>query len=209
MLQAYYANIPAKDIASRMRTTLTVVYRRARLSRLHKSEFFRNSPWASLLRQDQRVGVPYRYPKGHVPANKGLRRPGYAVGRMRETQFKKGDSPRNALPLWSFRWVDGYMMLKTGKAHKQPNTRWEYVHKLVWEQAHGPIPAGYRIWWKDGDHANNFLANLELLNGADHARRTSIHNLPVPLKRVIMTKGLLRRRINRMEKKEHGEKHDG
>jgi len=33
-----------------------------------------------------------------VPANKGLRRPGYSVGRgrMQSTQFKKGQKPRHA-----------------------------------------------------------------------------------------------------------------
>jgi hypothetical protein len=30
------------------------------------------------------------FPKGHIPANKGVKRPGWAPGRMRETQFRKG-----------------------------------------------------------------------------------------------------------------------
>ncbi|MGH9505270.1 MAG: HNH endonuclease signature motif containing protein [Terriglobales bacterium] len=149
------------------------------------------------------------YPKGNVPMNKGVRRPGWAVGRMRETQFKKGQVSRNTMPMWSFRWVDGYMMLKTGRHHAPPNDGWEYVHRLVWEQANGPVPdwREARIWWKDGDHANNSLSNLELIKGSDHVARTTIHNLPAPLVQVIQLAGALKRKIRNREKKANGEEH--
>ena len=35
-------------------------------------------------------GRKYEFKPGNVPANKGLRRPGFAPGRMAKTQFKKG-----------------------------------------------------------------------------------------------------------------------
>lgn len=158
------------------------------------------------------------FPKGHVPANKGTRRPGWHAGRMRETQFRKGQQPHNTLPLWSFRWVncgsgngrgDGvaYMMLKTGKPGPKPYGGWEWVHKLVWEQAHGPIPAGHRIWWKDGDHSNNSLSNLELVADRDHMARTTVHNLPAPLPELIQLAGALKRKIRNREEKLNGQEH--
>lgn len=161
-------------------------------------------------RQFAITGRAHRFQKGLIPQNKGLRRPGYHRGRMRETQFRKGQSPRNTMPLWSFRWVNqgasrgrgkgtAYMMLKTGKPGRPPYGGWEFVHKLVWEHAHGPIAPGYRIWWKDGDHANNSLSNLELLSAQDHMSRTTIHNLPAPLKEVIQLAGVLKRKINRRQ----------
>ena len=88
--------------------------------------------------RDTNVGAAFRFKPGQVPANKGLRRPGWAPGRMAATQFKKGQSPGNTMPLWTFRWVtDGkgrqYLMLKTGKPGPKPWNGWEWVHRMIWE----------------------------------------------------------------------------
>src|SRR5207253_2069672 len=108
-------------------------------------------------------GKATQFPKGHAPANKGLRRPGYSVGRgrMQETQFKKGQKPGNWLPVGTVKPnADGYLQIKISDAPEPPDAKganspnWEFVHKRVWEAAHGPIPEGYRIWWKDGDRTN-------------------------------------------------------
>jgi len=45
-------------------------------------------------------------------------------------------------------------------------------HRWVWEQAHGEIPEGYNIAFRDGDTRNCSLDNLELVSREDHARRT-------------------------------------
>ncbi len=44
-------------------------------------------------------------------------------------------------------------------------------HRLVWEEAYGPIPEGYHIHHKNGDGLDNDLDNLELLSASDHVRR--------------------------------------
>ena len=161
-------------------------------------------------------GHGHRYPKGHVPANKGTRRPGYFAGRMRETQFKKGQEPLNAMPLWSFRWYRGgstsglgYLVLKTGKPGPKPIDGWEFVHKLIWEQAKGPLPDWHeaRLWWKDGDHGNCSLSNLELVTSEEHMRRTTVHNLPAPLPELIQLAGALKRKIRNREEKLRGQEH--
>ena len=120
---------------------------------------------------------------------------------MASTQFKKGQPCRNAMPMFSFRWCDGYLVLKTGAPTPKPITGWEYVHKLVWEQANGPLPDWRlaRIWWKDGDHGNCSLSNLELVTAGEHMRRTTIHNLPLELKSTILQAGVLKRRIREYE----------
>jgi hypothetical protein len=151
-----------------------------------------------------------RFLKGHVPANLGLRRPGWFSGRMRETQFKKGGRSVNWLPIGTIRLdSDGYLRRKIAEGVGGFGNRkvWEFVHRRVWEDAHGPIPRGHRLWWKDRNHANCSLENLELLTDAEHMARTTLHNFPEPLKRVIMLKGALKRRIRRMEA--DAEEHDG
>jgi len=37
-----------------------------------------------------------------------------------------------------------------------------YMHDMIWEFFHGPIPEGFRVYHKDGDGLNNLLANLDL-----------------------------------------------
>lgn len=54
------------------------------------------------------------------------------------------------------------------KATGAPKDR--YLHRDVWEAAHGPIPAGCHVHHIDGDRGNNALGNLELLRTADHLR---------------------------------------
>ncbi len=54
------------------------------------------------------------------------------------------------------------------------------LHKLVWEEAHGPVPQGYELHHLDGDKANWTLDNLKMLDRHTHqkihrqARSTSI-----------------------------------
>lgn len=43
-------------------------------------------------------------------------------------------------------------------------------HRWVWEQANGPIPAGYLVHHRNGDKLDNRLENLELLTHAEHSR---------------------------------------
>lgn len=205
LLRSIYPWLPTPEVARALNRSVCSVYGRVQLLRIEKSK-----PYLAEKKRKERErlrtsGIAHRYPKGHVPANKGLRRPGYAPGRMASTQFRKGQAPRNTMPLWSFRMCDGYLMLKTGKPGPKPTSGWEYVHKLIWEHWNGPLPdwRKARIWWKDGDHLNNSLSNLELVAGADHVARTTVHNLPKELAQVIQLRGALNRRIRRMQREKH------
>jgi hypothetical protein len=215
-LRSKYADSPTQQLARVMRLPVHTVYQRAKRLGLKKSQAYMDSPAACRLRRGDNVGATHRFLPGHVPANRGLRRPGWAPGRMAETQFKPGTlnglALQNHMPPWTFRFnADGYLLLKTGDMkQKAPNKGWEYVHKLIWEQAYGPLPdwREARLWWKDGDHANCSLANLELISSAEHMRRTTVHNLPSELVKVIQLSGALKRKIRNRERKQN-EKHDG
>ena len=56
------------------------------------------------------------------------------------------------------------------KAYKQVlvGGRQYYLHRLLWELEHGPIPIGHVVHHKDHDHRNNDLSNLELMTRAEH-----------------------------------------
>lgn len=58
----------------------------------------------------------------------------------------------------------GYIRVRLG-----PND-WQYEHRVVWEEAHGPIPAGYHVHHLNHDRTDNRLENLALLFGRTHVR---------------------------------------
>lgn len=53
---------------------------------------------------------------------------------------------------------DGYM--RTGRTRPQDE---QYIHRIVWESVHGPIPAGLQIDHRNGVRNDNRIANLRLV----------------------------------------------
>jgi hypothetical protein len=204
ILRAQYPHCPTTELATALQRPLQSVYRHAVvILGLRKTDEYMASPAACRLRRGDNVGAACRFLPGHVPANKGSRRPGWAPGRMAATQFKKGQRSPNYLPIGTIKMdSDGYLRRKiaNGIGGSGNAKVWEFVHRRVWEAAHGPIPKGHRIWWKDRNHNNCALDNLELLSDKEHMARTTIHRLPPELKSTILWAGALKRRIGRMER---------
>lgn len=213
VIRKMHPNHSAETVAKKIGRTAIVVYRYAKLLGVNKSPEYKAKLKAEACAKITASGMGTRFPKGHVPMNKGLRRPGWSVGRgrMQETQFKKGQRSGAAQakykPVGTVVMRDGYMMMKVkdepesiaGKGAL--STNWMFVHKMVWESANGTIPPGYRIWWKDGDHLNCSLDNLEIVSGRDHIMRTSIHTLPPELARTYQLIGALNRKLNNRKRK--------
>lgn len=125
-------------------------------------------------------GLNGQFQPGNDSWNKGMT--GWcAGGRSIETQFKKGQETHNHRPVGSTRICskDGYVMIKTA----EPRT-WRFLHVVVYEQAHGPIPEGHRIWFKDNDRTNCSLDNLMLITRAQGAviNKNKLGQLPASLK---------------------------
>lgn len=204
-LRKLYPDLSTTEVARRMRRTVAATYGHARGLGLRKSQAYLDSPAAFRFRRGYHAGWEYRFPKGHVPANKGLRRPGWSAGRMRETQFKKGQFPANKDPefyvLGALRVsADGYIDMRI--SFEKGVCGWRGLHLILWEDAHGPIPKSHCLRFKDGDRLNVELDNLVLITRAENCRRNSIHNLPAPLRDTIQLLGQLKRRIN--EKQNRG-----
>jgi len=53
---------------------------------------------------------------------------------------------------------DGYM--RTGRSRPQDE---QYIHRIIWESVHGPIPAGLQIDHRNGVRSDNRIANLRLV----------------------------------------------
>lgn len=207
LLVRNYADSRTDDIATVLDRPLHQVYAKAKKLGLAKSQAYLDSPAACRLRREGEVGKAYRFPKGIVPANKGLRRPGWSVGRMRETQFKAGTragtAGSNWKPIGAYRTdSDGMLLVKVSDVVAATWTvNWRYVHKQVWERTNGPIPEGYVLRFRDGmktaDPELLTVDRLELLTLAENLAR---NRLPPELQKLSQLRGVLTRAINRKAK---------
>lgn len=112
-------------------------------------------------------GLTGQFSKGHLPANKGKKKPG-----MRNSgQFKKGNRPAGYLPVGTINYTtDGYPKIKVA----DPNV-WEYLHRQTWEKHYGPVPDGYLVVFLDGDKSNWSITNLACLSRSEVARLNQQH----------------------------------
>lgn len=108
-------------------------------------------------KQNHKLNSGYcaQFPKGHVPWTKGMKGVHFSPG----TEFKKGNQPSNHREIGSRRvTVDGYHEEKIADPNK-----WKQVHRLMWENAYGPIPKGENIIFLNGNKDDLRLENLEMV----------------------------------------------
>lgn len=202
LLRELFPDLPTVVVARRLRRTPSATSVRAAFLGLHKSAAYLASPHACRLRRGDQVGARFRFQKGHVPANKGVRRPGWAPGRMKTTQFKpgmrSGKAAQHYMPIGSTRLVDGYVYRKVSDVPNVPYTvNWKAEHRLMWEAEHGPVPAGHALTFANGDPSDVRLENLTLLSRRELMARNTIHNLPPALAHTVQLLGALHRQIRR------------
>lgn len=211
-LRLNWPRFPAFLIAHVLGRPTTSVHRRARHLRLKKAADFYTHPLAALWNGTQEAGsIASRFKPGGVPANKGLRRPGWAPGRMASTQFKAGRlacEARNYVPIGTEK-VDLKRKVLMRKVTDDPSVypakRWRPVHVIVWEAVHGAVPEGHIVVFAPG--LKTFVAaeisadRLELVTHAENMRRNSYHTrYPSEIGDLIRLKGRITRKINRRNK---------
>jgi hypothetical protein len=206
-LRARYPHEPTAKVARALRRTAPSVSQRARVLHLCKTAEYLASPAACRLRRGDQVGARTRFQKGHVPANKGLRRPGWSTGRMKETQFKPGVPSWHYMPIGSTRLIDGYVYRKVSDVPNVPYAvNWKPEHRLVWKAAGRRLRKGQALVFKNGDRTDIRLDNLERLTRRALMARNTVHNLPRPLAQAIHALGALKRQIR--GRAQHAQKQD-
>lgn len=198
IMRQLYPNTLTEAIGRQLGRSVTSTYSRAHKLGLAKSKAFLIAQNRALGLRLATAGKGRRFAKGHVPANKGLRRLGWGPGRMKQTQFKKGDRQGRALEV--YKPIGTERLSKDGYLERKVNNdmpfqrRWRAVHLLVWEAANGPLPKGHAVSFINRDKTDIRIENLQLISRADLARRNSVHNLPPELKKTIHALGQLKRR---------------
>lgn len=203
ILRTQYADTPTKALSLSVRRSVTAIYGRAAIMGLRKSEAYLAGPDACRLRRGDNVGAAFRFLPGHVPANKGLRRPGWSAGRMAETQFKPGARPHTWKPIGSTRFSkEGYLQRKISDTGYPPKD-WVGVHILMWQAVHGPVPKGFAVAFRDHDKTHLQLDNFELITRRELMRRNSIHHYPAELVAVIRLNASLNRQIRKIDEEQN------
>lgn len=206
ILRQFYPYMNTDDLAKVMGVKTTRLYNKACVLGLKKSDAYRQ---VELARQGERLRSldgATRFQPGHKTWNKGSK--GIQIG-GKATQFKKGNIPHNHKPIGHERInVDGYLERKVAD-ELGPMNRFNFrpVHRIIWEENHGPIPDDCIVIFKNKNKLDVRLENLEMISRREHAVRNGKSRFPPEIRAVIQAKAVLTRRINKMEK-ERAEQND-
>lgn len=214
ILRLRFADEPTAAIAHALGRKPASLASRARALGLRKSRTYMDGAYREERRRmatlDPRIAATQFQP-GQEPPNKGLRRPGFAPGRMATTQFKRGSLSGSAAaklqPIGALRIIDGSLQKKVN--HDRPiHRRWVAVARLVWEAANGPIPKAHVVRFKPGMataiEAEITTDRLELITQVENMRRNSYHaNYPREIGLAIQARSALSRVINNTQRKAH------
>lgn len=179
LVKALYPFTRCEALAKIFNCQKNQVYKVARDLELSKSQWFKDSPMASRLRAGDNLGSEYRFEKGHVPANKGVK--GLPVHpNSVATQFKKGKLPINAMPIGSYRYDKSNVLQRKVSNNKGSNSkRWRSVHELVWIEHNGPIPEKHFCVFKPGMWTNKLeeitIDRIDCIDLAENMRRNTLH----------------------------------
>lgn len=212
LLRQRYATTLTQTLADALGRTRCAVAQEAGKLGLHKAKAWVAENARQSMANPAHGGRRAQFKPGNVPWTAGTKGTGLA-GKHPNTQahqFRPGNISGHAaervLPLGSYRInTDGVCDQKISTRPGAQNHRWRAVHRLVWEAAHGPVPAGHAVAFKPGrrtsDPALITLDALELVTKSDVMRRNSLHNLPPELAGLVQLRGVLTRAINTQAKK--------
>ena len=189
-------NIFSADIAKRLDRTLSQVYQKARTMGLKAP--LERIRLAGKLGTNHPNAVAHRFKKGSVPPNKGKKMSPEVYEKVKETMFKKGNSPVNHREVGSERInVDGYIETKVA----EPNV-WRLKHRIIWEQHNGVIPAGYNVQFKNRNTQDCRIENLYIISKSEQMRTENslVARYPKEVQEVIRLKGVVNRVIHKREK---------
>lgn len=115
--------------------------------RNHKIKCGRTGQW----------GEPYRKKDLFIP------KPGQRMSI--KTEFQKGNRPHNTAPIGTEVIVKGgFIKVKTSNDKTPAYKNWKFKHILVWEKFNGPVPAGKRIIFTNGNRQDCTIENLRLVS---------------------------------------------
>lgn len=185
------------EMSKRLDRPLTLVYQKARSLGLSRPRQVYTECGKNLAQLEQ--SKLHRYQKGHSPANKGKKMTLETYAKVSRTMFKKGHANKNHREIGSERVNrDGYIEVKVAEPNK-----WCCKHRIIWEEANGPIEKGYNVQFKDGNPSNCILENLYIISRAEQlqTQNSLTARYPKELQKVIRLRGAVKRQMTLHNKK--------
>jgi hypothetical protein len=204
-LKANYANTPTYKICQDLERSKCAVFDMANLLKLKKSNAYLQSPFSGRIAPGVKLGGGTFFKKGHVPFNKGKKQIEFmsraAIAKTKRTQFKKGHKPHNT------KEKDGIVVIRDNKTKPYQYVRirvghWRMLHRVLWEQHYGPIPAGHNIQFKDKNTLNCTIDNLYMVDRHNQMLENTIHRYPAEVKATMHQLKKLKRKIKMYEKQD-------
>lgn len=129
------------------------------------------------------------FTKGRKPWNSGTKGLGYTSAN--KTSFKKGHVPSTRKHIGAERVQrGGYIEVKVKQKCKNTGraTCYRFKHIVEYEKAHGKVPEGYVLRFKDSDKSNCTLDNLQLVTRRVHLylNKYGYSSLPMELKTTLL-----------------------
>lgn len=203
-LKRLYADMPTAELAKLIGRKLNGVYAKANALGLEKSAAFKASVSSGRIQRGQQNNAmrATQFKPGQMPWNKGSNY--VAGGRSAETRFKPGSRPHTWVPVGSYRVTMGQLERKVNDLPDNSCVRWHSVSRLVWEAAHGPVPAGHIVIFRPGQRTTVLelitLDRLECISRAENAQRNHPRNLSPEYAKLVHIKGQITRQVNRISR---------
>lgn len=191
MFREFYPVCTMAEMKVMLGKTECAIYNRSETLNVRKSKEYLDSPKAQRLRRGDNIGAEFRFKKGQVPANKGLK--GVYYDGSIATFFPKGHKPSNYKPVGTIREVDGYFEIKMAEGMRQ----WKLLQRVVWERLNGPIPKNHIVTFLDGNKKNIEITNLAIFSRVENMKRNTVHNYPKDIVHLVQLKAALNRQINK------------
>lgn len=181
----------AREIALIFQRPVKQVYNKAKAMGLRRPGKLRSI--AGKIGSQTEAARAHQFASGHTPANKGKKMSPELYAKCAPTMFKKGNTPKNHREVGSERVnKDGYIEVKVAEPNK-----WRCKHRIIWEEANGPIERGYNVQFKDGNPQNISLENLYLISRAQQLKEQNslMARYPKELQAVIRLRGAVKRQM--------------
>lgn len=191
LMRQMYADNYTIDVCKALNRSYSSVAGQALKMGLYKSETFVAMEREKTADRLRRIGVAGRYQKGQTAHNKGQKMATDTYEKVSRTMWKKGNVPANTNYDGHERInKDGYVMVRIRAG------KYVLKHRYIWEQAHGPVPKGMILAFRDGNKLHITIENLELITRREGMERNTIHRFPPELVSTI-------RLVNKLNKQIH------
>jgi len=162
-LRLLYPTYTSQHVADLMGLSIGTINSRARVIGVKKDPEHLHQVQQGVI-YNLNSGAAHRFKKGHVSHNKGKKMPLSTRKKIERTFFTKGNKPHNT------KW-DGYERLNADGYIEVRVAERKFIgkHRILWEQANGPIPDGHIVIFADGDKTNFAIENLVCVSRGDHA----------------------------------------